>query len=177
MNTLRDVPDHTNISGETVSSILDGLGSFSPSFWAKDFPDPRHHESRYHLAYAYKAAVSVYASHVIEETSSRPSLRPPEALRLTELGITHMSQIPASDFHIKSLVWPAFVLGAEVQDLGAREKVKDIMHNIWVSSCCYNVRTAVGMLGRIWERGQDSDKCKRSWLRFIWEQDESWLFL
>jgi hypothetical protein len=176
MNTLRAVSDHSSPADQTVTSILDGLGSFSPRFWAQDFPDPQHHESRYHLAQAYKAAVSIYASHAIGETLGQPPFSDIEISRITNLGIFHMSQIPASDFHIKSLVWPAFVLGAEVPDLRARE-VKSIMHNIWVSSCCHNVRTAARILKRIWAWAQDGSEAQQTWLRFIWEQDESWLFL
>ncbi|RKK38748.1 hypothetical protein BFJ66_g12335 [Fusarium oxysporum f. sp. cepae] len=177
INTLRTISDHSSHADETATSILDGLDNFSPRSWAHDFPDPQHHESRHHLAHAYKAAVSIYAYHAIRETLGQPPLPELDISRISKLGILHMSQIPASDFHIKSLVWPAFVLGAEAQDLRTREEVKNIMHNIWVSSCCYNVKTAAGMLGRIWERGQDDSKDKYSWLRFIWEQDESWLFL
>ncbi|QGI63997.1 hypothetical protein CEK27_007968 [Fusarium fujikuroi] len=178
MNTLRAVSDHSSHADETVTSILDGLDNFSPRSWAHDFPDPQHYESRYHLAHAYKAAVSVYAVQIIAELSSPPSSFFSDAFRLIELGISHMSQIQASDFHIKSLVWPAFVLGAGAQELQTREDVRNIMHNIWVSSCCYNVRTALWMLETIWEWGQDGNEGrKQSWLRFIWEQGESWLFL
>ncbi|KLO97753.1 uncharacterized protein FFB20_14994 [Fusarium fujikuroi] len=178
MNTLRAVSDHSSHADETVTSILDGLDNFSPRSWAHDFPDPQHYESRYHLAHAYKAAVSVYAVQIIAELSSPPSSFFSDAFRLIELGISHMSQIQASDFHIKSLVWPAFVLGAGAQELQTREDVRNIMHNIWVSSCCYNVRTALWMLERIWEWGQDGNEGRnQSWLRFIWEQGESWLFL
>ncbi|KAF5718687.1 acriflavine sensitivity control acr-2 [Fusarium mundagurra] len=177
LNTLRAEPQAYGTSGHTVTSLLDGLDSFSPRSWANDFPDAQHYESRYHLAHAYKAAVSIYAFHTIEEILDRQSPCWLEALSLTELGISHMSQIPATDFHIKSLVWPAFVLGAEAQDSRTRENVNNIMHNIWVSSCCYNVKTAISMLERIWEWGQGSNEGRQSWLRFIWEQDESWLFL
>ncbi|KAF5699838.1 acriflavine sensitivity control acr-2 [Fusarium globosum] len=178
MNTLRTVSDHSSHADETVTSILDGLDNFSPRSWAHDFPDPQYYESRYHLAHAYKAAVSVYAVQIIAELSSTPSSFFSDAFWLIELGISHMSQIQASDFHIKSLVWPAFVLGAGAQELQTREDVRNIMHNIWVSSCCYNVRTALWMLERIWGWGQDGNEGrKQSWLRFIWEQGESWLFL
>ncbi|KAI1037521.1 hypothetical protein LB503_013119, partial [Fusarium chuoi] len=178
LNTLRTVSDHSSPADETITSVLDRLNNFSPRSWAHDFPDPQHYESRYHLAHAYKAAVSVYSFQIIEEISRPPSSYCSEALRLIELGISHMSQIQASDFHIKSLVWPAFVLGAGAQELQTREDVRNIMHNIWVSSCCYNVRTALWMLERIWERGQNGNKGrKQSWLRYIWEQDGSWLFL
>lgn len=87
-----------------------------------------------------------------------------------------MLQIPANDFHIKSLVWPAFILGAETQDTDLRRKVQMIIGHIWVASCCYNVRTAAEMLDVIWGRSQDGCADK-SWLDYVWEQDESWLFL
>ncbi|KAF4437210.1 Acriflavine sensitivity control acr-2 [Fusarium acutatum] len=149
MNTLRAIPHDYGSSDKTVGSIIGDLKGFSPLSWATDFPDPQHHESRYHLAYAYKAGVSIYASHIIREILGQPSVYELDTSRLRQLGISHMSQISVNDFHIKSLVWPAFILGAETQDHDTREKVRTVMHDIWVSSCCYNVRTALGMLDRI----------------------------
>lgn len=176
INTLRTIPTKSSQSDEIVRTLLDALNDFSPSAWAHDFPDPQHYQSRYHLAHAYKAAIGIYASHVIKRTSDHPSLCGPHILHLTQLGVSHMLQISANDFHIKSLVWPAFISGAETQDIDLRQKVQMIIKHIWVSSCCYNVRTAAGMLEVIWGRSQD-DFADRSWLDYIWEQDESWLFL
>jgi hypothetical protein len=176
INTLRTISSNYNQSDEIVGTLLDALNDFSPSAWANDFPDPQHYQSRYHLAHAYKAAIGIYASHVIKQTSAHPFLYGPHILDLTKLGVSHMLQIPANDFHIKSLVWPAFIIGAETQDIDLRQKVQMIVEQIWVSSCCYNVRTAAEMLGVIWGRGQD-DRADRTWLQYVWEQDESWLFL
>ncbi|KAI1009178.1 hypothetical protein LB504_002916 [Fusarium proliferatum] len=177
INTLRTQSHEYGSSDKAVGTIMYDLESFSPLSWATDFPDPQHHESRYHLAHAYKAAVSIYASHVMSETLGQPPLYELDISRLTQLGISHMSQISVNDFHIKSLVWPAFMLGAEAQDHDTRESIKIIMHSIWVSSCCYNVRTALGMLGRIWEEKHGVNMAEHRWLRCIWEKDESWLFL
>lgn len=176
INTLRTIPSNSSQSDDIVRTLLDALNDFSPSAWANDFPDPQHYQSRYHLAHAYKAAIGIYASHVIKQTSAHPSLCEPHILHLTQLGISHMLQIPANDFHIKSLVWPAFILGAETQDTDLRRKVQMIIGHIWVASCCYNVRTAAEMLDVIWGRSQDGCADK-SWLDYVWEQDESWLFL
>ncbi|KAF4961377.1 hypothetical protein FSARC_10193 [Fusarium sarcochroum] len=173
LNTLRTMPNESSQRDEIATTLLDGLHTFSPSAWANDFPDPQHYQSRYNLAHAYKAAIGIYASHITGPTSDHPS--EPNILDLTQLGVSHMLQIPANDFHIKSLVWPAFVLGAETQRTDLRQKVQGIFQDIWVSSCCYNVRTAAEILDVIWSR-QDND-AERTWLDYIWEQDESWLFL
>lgn len=87
-----------------------------------------------------------------------------------------MLQIPSHDFHIKSLVWPAFVLGAETHCADLRKAVQEIFQQIWISSCCYNVRTAAEMLHVIWTRNH-CENADKTWLDYIWEQDESWLFL
>ncbi|KAI1052817.1 hypothetical protein LB506_010103, partial [Fusarium annulatum] len=176
MNTLRAVSGHSSHADETITSILDSLGNFSPQSWAHDFPDPQHHESRHHLAHAYKAAVSVYAYHIITETLGQPPFPELDVSRITDLGIFHMSQIPASNFHIKSLVWPAFVLGAEARDLHIRNKVSKILRDIWISSCCYNVKTASNILGLIWEQGEINIS-NMSWLRYIWTRNKYYLFL
>lgn len=87
-----------------------------------------------------------------------------------------MLSISAQDFHVKSLVWPAFVIGAEIQAADLKMMVREIFRNIWISSCCYNVRNAIEMLEKIWAR-DDDEKMAKSWLNYLWSLEDSWLFL
>ncbi|EWG41191.1 hypothetical protein FVEG_15244 [Fusarium verticillioides 7600] len=66
MNTLRAVSNHTSPADQTVTSILDGLDSFSPRFWAQDFQilsitnqdiiSPKHTKRRYQQAISISRA-------------------------------------------------------------------------------------------------------------------------
>lgn len=176
IDSLRSVHHSVPEREDTIASLCDCLGAFSPSTWAKDFPDQQHYESRYHLACTYKAAIEVYASHIIGTSSKDQYLSESNILDTTQHGIAHMLSIPPHDFHIKSLVWPAFVLGAETERLDLRQAVRATFRHIWVSSCCYNARNAARMLDKIWARDSDGSGDK-SWLEFVWESEESWLFL
>nr|XP_036578708.1 C6 finger domain-containing protein Acr-2 [Colletotrichum truncatum]KAF6786041.1 C6 finger domain-containing protein Acr-2 [Colletotrichum truncatum] len=161
---------------ETTTKICKTLFEFSPLAWAEDFPAQEHHESRYHLAHAYKAAVEVYASHVIGALPGQHYLSGSFVLETIQLAILHMLKIAPTDFHIKSLVWPAFVLGAEAQNPELREMVRTIFQRIWVSSCCYNARNAVEILESIWARDL-GERIGKSWLEYVWQFEETWLFV
>ncbi|KAI8650774.1 hypothetical protein NCS57_01412300 [Fusarium keratoplasticum] len=176
IDSIRSVHHSVPEREDTIASLCSCLGTFSPSTWAKDFPDQQHYQSRYHLACTYKAAIEVYASHIIGPSSEDQYLSESYILDTTQRGIAHMLSIPPHDFHIKSLVWPAFVLGAETERPDLRQAVRATFRHIWVSSCCYNARNAARMLDKIWAWGGDGSGDK-SWLEFVQEKEESWLFL
>lgn len=177
INSLRSAPLMAPERLKTVLELCNSLQNFSASTWAQDFPDPRHHESRSHLAQAYKTAVEVYASRIFGSLPGQDYLSGAYLLEATQSAIFHMLSIPAEDFHVKSLVWPAFVLGAETQIPELRVMIRIIFRNIWVSSCCYNARNAAEMLEKIWARDSPPQSTEKSWLDYIWEQEDSWLFL
>ncbi|KAH7120416.1 fungal-specific transcription factor domain-containing protein [Dactylonectria estremocensis] len=176
MNSLRSIPQAGVDRPRMAQELCDGLTRFSPSCWAKQFPDQQHRQSRFHLAYAYKAAVEVYASYLFGGSINQHYLSPSYVRQLVQPAICHMLAIPPDDFHLKSLVWPAFVLGAETQEMELRKILRTLFQHIWVMSCCYNARSAADMLEAIW--GRDSSECAdKSWLDYVWNQEESWLFL
>ncbi|KAL0778569.1 hypothetical protein CaCOL14_004827 [Colletotrichum acutatum] len=177
INSMRSLTAYSEADQVKAAELCKGLENFSPSAWAENFPDPEHYESRSHLAHAYKAAVEVYASHIVGQLLDRgQNLSDLYLEGVTRSAILHMLSISAQDFHVKSLVWPAFVIGAEIQAADLKIMVREIFRNIWVSSCCYNVRNAIEMLERIWAR-DDDEKMARSWLNYLWSLEDSWLFL
>ncbi|OBR13124.1 C6 finger domain protein [Colletotrichum higginsianum IMI 349063] len=160
-----------------LKELQNGLRSFSPTAWAMCFSDSHYHEPRSHLAHAYRSAVEVYAFHIIGTIPGEnitPRLYLDEVVRS---AIIHMLSIPAEDFHVKSLVWPAFIIGAEAQPTELKNMVRAIFRNIWVSSCCYNVRNAIEILEKIWARDVRDGTPMKSWLEYVWELEDSWLFL
>ncbi|CAM1510759.1 Fc.00g082720.m01.CDS01 [Cosmosporella sp. VM-42] len=176
INSLRSVPRVAAERSQTVRIIRNRLSKFLPSTWARNFPDQDHYEARFHLAYAYKAAVEVYASHAVDAIPGEQYLSKHYVTGLIQPAIAHMLAITPRDFHIKSLVWPAFVLGAETQIVEHRKVVRTIFQHIWISSCCCNARKAAEMLAEIWNR-DPYKSTEKTWLNYIYEREESWLFL
>ncbi|KXH53490.1 hypothetical protein CSAL01_05356 [Colletotrichum salicis] len=177
INSLRSLPTYTGANQLKAAELCKSLENFSPSAWAENFPDPEHHQSRSHLAHAYKVAVEVYASHIVGPLLDQGQHLYTLYLDVaTRSAILHMLSITAQDFHVKSLVWPAFVIGAEIQAADLKIMIREIFRNIWISSCCYNVRNAIEMLERIWAR-DDAERMAKSWLIYLWELEDSWLFL
>lgn len=156
--------------------LCNRLHNFSPLAWAENFAEQQYHESRSHLAHAYKAAVEIYASHIIGPLLDQDYLSAPHRPEILRPAIDHMLAISQEDFHIKSLVWPAFVLGAEAQDAELRDLVRTVFHRIWISSCCYNAKNAVEVLDNIWARDFNMSSGK-SWLDYVWQLEDSWLFV
>ncbi|KAF4807876.1 Acriflavine sensitivity control protein acr-2 [Colletotrichum siamense] len=173
INSMRSL-HHMNV--ERRQALADLVQAFSPLAWAQDFPDIQYHESRSHLAHAYKAGVEVYASHIIGAPPGQHYLSHPHVVETMRPAMLHLLAIPAEDFHIKSLVWPAFILGAEAQGIELRTMARTVFQRIWVSSCCYNVKNAAEILERIWAR-EAGDESSSSWLKYVWQLEETWLFV
>ncbi|KAK1597066.1 fungal-specific transcription factor domain-containing protein [Colletotrichum navitas] len=176
VNSLRS--DSSTVTGRlaVIRELCNSLQTFSPPVWATDFSDSNYHESRSHLAYAYKAAVEVYASQVIGVAPETDYLSRQYLDANIPSAILHMLSIPAQDFHVKSLVWPAFILGAEAQTIELRNMVRALYWDVWISSCCYNVRNAINVLERLWARSA-FESASKSWLQYVWDLEDSWLFL
>ncbi|KAF0328486.1 C6 finger domain protein [Colletotrichum asianum] len=176
INSMRSL-HHMNVERrQALSDLVQALLNFSPLSWAQDFPDIQYHESRSHLAHAYKAGVEVYASHIIGAPPGQHYLSYPHVVEILRPAMLHLLAVPAEDFHIKSLVWPAFILGAEAQDIELRTMARTVFQRIWVSSCCYNVKNAAEILERIWAR-EAGDESSSSWLKYVWQLEETWLFV
>ncbi|KAF4887884.1 Acriflavine sensitivity control protein acr-2 [Colletotrichum fructicola] len=176
INSMRSL-HHMHVERrQALSDLIQALLNFSPLAWAQDFPDIQYHESRSHLAHAYKAGVEVYASHIIGAPPGQHYLSYPHVVEIMRPAMLHLLAVPAEDFHIKSLVWPAFILGAEAQDIELQTMARTVFQRIWVSSCCYNVKNAGEILERIWAR-EAGDESSSSWLKYVWQLEETWLFV
>ncbi|KAK2027876.1 hypothetical protein LX32DRAFT_721444 [Colletotrichum zoysiae] len=125
VNSLRSDSSIATRQQSVARELCKNLQTFSPLAWATDFSDSNYHESRSHLAYAYKAAVEVYAHHVIRAIPESSYLSRRYLDEAIPSAIVHMASIPAQDFHVKSLVWPAFILGAEAQTTELRNMKRD----------------------------------------------------
>ncbi|KAK2062782.1 hypothetical protein LY76DRAFT_267670 [Colletotrichum caudatum] len=176
VNSLRSESSTVARRQSVARELCNSLQTFSPPAWATEFSDSSYHESRSHLAYAYKAAVEVYAHHVIRAIPESNYLSRRYLDEAVPSAILHMMSIPAQDFHVKSLVWPAFILGAEAQTTELRNMVRTLYRDVWISSCCYNARNAIDVLERLWARSA-SDRTSKSWLQYVWDLEDSWLFL
>lgn len=92
--------------------------------------DPCNFQPRYHLSCSYKAAIEIYASHVICEPAAQQYLSRPYISGLIDFSIMHLTAIDPQDAHFKGLVWPAFVTGAEAQTTAQRTVIKAVFGHL-----------------------------------------------
>lgn len=157
---------------EELSAIWNMLEHFSPSEWSAKSSRMEHYESRLHLASAYKAAVEIYAAHVLGTYHPSTSWM----THLVQRAVVHVVSIPSNDFHIKSLVWPAFIIGAETEAGELRDMLRRVFQQIWVVSCCRNARNAGDVLEILWNRTLE-ERVRRTWLEYMYEEGGDWLFV
>jgi len=164
-------------TADSISTLFTGLNRSSPVDWASNYPERGYHEQRYHLAYAYKAAVEIYACRVIGGLPSGPRYLSESCISgLVDSAITHLASISPQDAPFKGLIWPAFVTGAEAQTTPQRTAVMEIFGHLWNIWRSRNVKSATEVLGSIWAR-DSSGSVRRSWINDSYEKGEDWLFI
>lgn len=137
--------------------------------------DASYFQPRYHLACAYKAAVQIYASRVLIGLAEQKHLSKPYFSDFIDCNIIHLTAIDPQDVHLKCLIWPAFVTGAEAQTKAQRTAILKVFGHLWDIWRSQNVHSAVEVLENIWAR--DSSTGAQSWIEHLYEQGEDWLFL
>ncbi|KAI5458473.1 fungal-specific transcription factor domain-containing protein [Mariannaea sp. PMI_226] len=176
IHSFLSAPSISNEKVEEINTIQCMLQHFSPSTWAAKSSRIEHSISRFHLASAYKAAVEIYTSHVLGNLAGSYYLSASYIADLVDSAVMHMVAIPPDDFHIKSLVWPAFIIGAETNSCDQRDSLRDIFKQIWKASCCRNAKSAGEMLEILWSRSPE-DCARMTWLEYMYEEREGWLFV
>lgn len=131
--------------------ILSAFEEFSPMKWAISNGKTCLMKSRYHLASVYKEAVAIYMSQVINLLYESNTVGIPVTVSL-DPTIGHIRSISHEDAHFKSLVWPAFVIGAEAQQESQRMAIVQVFEHLWTIWRCQNVRDALDVLKYLWSR-------------------------
>jgi hypothetical protein len=159
-------------SQKDVELVLTRLESFSCSDWALHFPGKVLHEQRFHMASAYKGAIAIYASHALRAHCENPPL----AADMVDLALHHLKQILPSDSHFKSILWPAFILGAESRDPEQRLWIANALEQLYGMVHMWNIKRGLSVLDRLWARPLATYN-GTSWLEEIYDMDEKLLLI
>ncbi|KAK6437205.1 hypothetical protein LTR95_006604 [Oleoguttula sp. CCFEE 5521] len=148
---------HCSVEKQT-RLLLRTAQSFDPLTWATNI---QHHSPtsdllhRMHVASAHRAAVCIYLSRLL--ISSDPDARPGQSLDpLVSEAIHHMSHIRQCDPLFAATTWPAFVAGAETNDVQQRDWITERFQELWQGEPWGTGRSASDVLRGIW-----SDKNER----------------
>lgn len=173
---------------EQALNLLSTAQSFDPLAWATSInshspvPDLFH---RTQLASAHRAAVCIYLSRVLLSIDSTAQIS--QGLEtLVKQIIDHLSPIQPGDTLFTAIAWPAFVAGAETNDLHNREWIVEMFQKLWQVEPWGLFRGALSALEGIWKRKSDAvlagesltrNENEGNWLRDIRESGVDWLIL
>ncbi|CAI7655765.1 hypothetical protein N7533_007279 [Penicillium manginii] len=145
---------------ESYVALLQGIRRFDPVAWAHEMQQNHYLADVSHritLASCYQAAVYLYTSRVLSRT--REGFSPP----WTDVGvpadhssvaknlIAELCSVPSSDPHIKCLIWPTFIAGAECRRSSQRALVLEKLGTIYQAVTSVNVRNAAWVLRLMWQ--------------------------
>ena len=120
--------------------------------WAVASAEIHYIKPRCQFACVWQAAVEIYALQVL------PVLFEIDILNEGRISISlnsilhHLKSIDPADVHLKGILWPAFVIDAEVQTMSQRVLMTDVFGHLWTLWYCHNVTIALKVLEKIWAR-------------------------
>ena len=133
--------------------------------------------SPYHLSFAYKIAITLYATRVLKHPSPREANF---ASAVTSL-IYHISHIPTTSELLKCTVWPVFIAGTECQDPEQRVWIQHWLQKLWNTYLSVNVRAAGRVLEVIWSRNKTPHSTDVSeegdWIQYMDQSNFNWIFI
>ena len=189
------LPNHPSYSSTIVKKqkalvLLARAAAFDPVTWATKL-EPSSPASdlnfRIHIASAHRAAVCIYLSRVLDALS--PTIQIPHNLEcLVAEIIKNLAHIRPSNALFKATTWPAFIAGAETNDLARQEWVTIRFQELWEVEPWGLLKGAVGLLERIWlarrkeivqgeEDPQKGLHRKRDWIGDLKGSGVDWLIL
>ncbi|PGH03703.1 hypothetical protein AJ79_07285 [Helicocarpus griseus UAMH5409] len=149
------------------------LSRLSPA-WNSSLDSPKDTafpDAPYHLASAYKIAITLYATRILLHPS--PEESPSFAEQVTSV-LTHISHISPTCELFKSILWPTFIAGTECRCPQQRVWIRDRLEQQWRGFWTVNIRAASRVLDAIWSR---EDQYGGDWVEYIDRSDVNWLFI
>ncbi|ODH27825.1 hypothetical protein ACO22_04103 [Paracoccidioides brasiliensis] len=128
-------------------------------------------EALFHVASAYKIAITLYATRILLHPSADECPFLPE--QVTEV-LNHLSHIQPSSELFKSLLWPTFIAGAECRCPEQRAWIRDFLDQMWRGFWTVNIRGALRVLDAIWGRESQEDG---DWAEYFDRSGVNWLFI
>lgn len=158
-----------------VRAWVESIGELSPD-------DDR--DTRISVASAHRSASCLYVLLCVPLAAHCFPGRQPSPDALVDEILLHLLAIPAGHELFKGTVWPAFMAGAQTDDLGRREWCLGCIRSLWAVSrwtCPWGyVNTAAQMLQQVWAArdAQPVDQRARwNWLTELKSNTESCLIV
>ncbi|KAJ5116619.1 hypothetical protein N7456_000967 [Penicillium angulare] len=172
---MNNISRSQSLPAQLETHIICLYEEFSPMKWAIANQVPRLMKPRFHLASAYKGAVGIYMSQVMNGLQAGRSL---ESLPMSSIDtlIFHLQSIAPSDDHFKSLVWPTFIIGAEAQQISHRAVIDEVFEHLGSIWRCENVRNASIVLRYLWAQN-DRREYTGNWINELYGWGMDWIFI
>ncbi|KAL7654182.1 hypothetical protein ACMYSQ_008847 [Aspergillus niger] len=171
VNSAASSPHET--APDAIPYIFSHLHSFSPMQWAVADAETHHMKPRYQLACVWHVAVKIYALQVLPVPLESHVLR---VNNLLDSTLHHLKSVDPADVHLKGILWPAFVIGAEAQTISQRALIADVFVHLWTLWRCHNVTNALKVLEKIWAR-RALEGSSRRWIEYVYEWGDDWMFI
>ena len=184
-----------------LPSILAYVDEFKPEDWAREMhtrmpfvpmivlasPSPLDSPASstslpplYHLASAYKLAVTLYATRVLLHFSSTPQTTPfsfPSRVSSILYHLSYLYHLPRSSEIFKSTLWLIFIAGTECRDPEEQEVIQRLIKQLWDECLTVNIQAAGRALEAIWAKAREEDGQELNWIQFLDSGNFSWLFI
>ncbi|PYH49866.1 uncharacterized protein BP01DRAFT_378475 [Aspergillus saccharolyticus JOP 1030-1] len=114
------------------------------------------------------AAVVIYVLQVLPVPFERGVSNGGRIGTLLDSVLHHFKPMEPADIHLKGILWPAFVIGAEAQTTSQRALLSNVSGDLWTLWRCHNVTNALKVLKKIWVR-QAMEGSSRRWIEYDYE--------
>ncbi|KAL5356285.1 fungal-specific transcription factor domain-containing protein [Aspergillus floccosus] len=169
-------PSSHEIPSDLIAKIFSHLQNFSPMKWAVAGAEVHYMKPRYQLACVWQAAVEIYVLQVLSVPSESDVFSEGRIHNSLDSILHQLKSVDPADVHLKGIIWPAFVIGAEAQTMSQRELITDVFGHLWTLWRCHNVTNALKVLEKIWARRAMEGSSQR-WIEYVYEWGEDWMFI
>ncbi|OGM50660.1 hypothetical protein ABOM_000780 [Aspergillus bombycis] len=161
---------------DLIDHIFSHLRHFSPMKWAVTGAETHYMKPRYQFASIWQAAVEIYARQVLPIPFESDVFNEGRISNSLSSILDHLKSMDPADVHLKGILWPAFVIGAETQTMSQRVLITGVFGHLWTLWRCHNVTNALKVLEKIWAR-RAMEGSSRRWIEYIYEWDGDWMFI
>ncbi|KAJ5581079.1 hypothetical protein N7450_007380 [Penicillium hetheringtonii] len=175
ISSINDISRTQSSPAGPATQIMLELTAFSPIKWAVGSSQPNLMKSRYHLATVYKHSAMIYLHQVFHQLPrlSDAKMTDPGSL---DSAVLHIQSISPKDPHFKSLVWPAFVIGAEIKIEAHKLVITQTFEQLCDIWRCQNVSNALNVLQNLWKRDNEIPDFI-PWIGEIHRSGMDWIFV
>lgn len=168
--------DLDETSPDSIHEVFILIKKFSPMKWAITNTNFQHVKPRYHLACVWRVAAEIYALQVLQIPPDMFDSHKQRISNSLDSVLLQLQDMDSQNVHLKGLLWPSFVIGAEAQSPAQRGIIREVFGHLWTLWCCGNVTNALKVLEKIWAQRLPEHASGR-WIESVYEWGENWMFI